>query len=219
MKPIIKLNQYAVLAFAMALVLGCKSGDHKKAKENTVQAKDIPVDKDLRSKLNEFATKPRTKGNFAFSVYDLTADKPVYGYDENKTLPVASCLKLLSGVAGLHLLGTHYMYATSLYTKGNIDNGTLHGDVAFKCGLDPQLNEPDLDMFAKQLKKKGIKKVDGKLVVDLVLTDPVKSEQHWYPWDLSFSKYGLLYKGEDKIKKEMKAAMRNQGISVKDSQL
>ena len=41
-------------------------------------------------------------------------------------------------------------------------------------------------MFAKQLKKKGIKKVDGKLVVDLVLTDPVKSEQHWYPWDLSF---------------------------------
>ena len=177
MKPIIKLNQYAVLAFAMALVLGCKSGKDNKVKENTLQVNNIPVDKDLRSRLNEFASKPRTKGNFAFSVYDLTADKPVCGYDENKTLPVASCLKLLSGVAGLHLLGTHYMYATSLYTKGNIDNGTLHGDVAFKCGLDPQLNEPDLDMFAKQLKKKGIKKVDGKLVVDLVLTDPVKSEQ------------------------------------------
>ena len=177
MKPIIKLNQYVVLAFAMALVLGCKSGKDNKVKENTLQVNNIPVDKDLRSRLNEFASKPRTKGNFAFSVYDLTADKPVCGYDENKTLPVASCLKLLSGVAGLHLLGTHYMYATSLYTKGNIDNGTLHGDVAFKCGLDPQLNEPDLDMFAKQLKKKGIKKVDGKLVVDLVLTDPVKSEQ------------------------------------------
>ncbi|MBP8038857.1 MAG: D-alanyl-D-alanine carboxypeptidase, partial [Prevotella sp.] len=199
MKPIIKLNQYAVLAFAMALVLGCKSGKDNKVKENTLQVNNIPVDKDLRSRLNEFASKPRTKGNFAFSVYDLTADKPVCGYDENKTLPVASCLKLLSGVAGLHLLGTHYMYATSLYTKGNIDNGTLHGDVAFKCGLDPQLNEPDLDMFAKQLKKKGIMKVDGKLVVDLVLTDPVKSEQHWYPWDLSFSKYGLFYKGAPRV--------------------
>ena len=58
------------------------------------------------------------------------------------------------------------MYATSLYTKGNIDNGTLHGDVAFKCGLDPQLNEPDLDMFAKQLKKKGIRK----LTVNYLLT-------------------------------------------------
>lgn len=219
MKPIIKLNQYAVLAFAMALVLGCKSGKDNKVKENTLQVNNIPVDKDLRSRLNEFASKPRTKGNFAFSVYDLTADKPVCGYDENKTLPVASCLKLLSGVAGLHLLSTHYMYATSLYTKGNIDNGTLHGDVAFKCGLDPQLNEPDLDMFAKQLKKKGIKKVDGKLVVDLVLTDPVKSEQHWYPWDLSFSKYGLFYKGAPRVKKALKAALQKQGINMPDSQV
>lgn len=219
MKPIIKLNQYVVLAFAMALVLGCKSGKDNKVKENTLQVNNIPVDKDLRSRLNEFASKPRTKGNFAFSVYDLTADKPVCGYDENKTLPVASCLKLLSGVAGLHLLGTHYMYATSLYTKGNIDNGTLHGDVAFKCGLDPQLNEPDLDMFAKQLKKKGIKKVDGKLVVDLVLTDPVKSEQHWYPWDLSFSKYGLFYKGAPRVKKALKAALQKQGINMPDSQV
>ena len=67
MKPIIKFNKYIVLAFAMTLIVGCKGGDHKKAKENTVQGKDIPVDKDLRSKLNEFATKPRTKGNFAFS--------------------------------------------------------------------------------------------------------------------------------------------------------
>lgn len=219
MKPIIKLNQYVVLAFAMALVLGCKSGKDNKVKENTLQVNNIPVDKDLRSRLNEFASKPRTKGNFAFSVYDLTADKPVCGYDENKTLPVASCLKLLSGVAGLHLLGTHYMYATSLYTKGNIDNGTLHGDVAFKCGLDPQLNEPDLDIFAKQLKKKGIKKVDGKLVVDLVLTDPVKSEQHWYPWDLSFSKYGLFYKGAPRVKKALKAALQKQGINMPDSQV
>lgn len=219
MKPIIKLNQYVVLAFAMALVLGCKSGKDNKVKENTLQVNNIPVDKDLRSRLNEFASKPRTKGNFAFSVYDLTADKPVCGYDENKTLPVASCLKLLSGVAGLHLLGTHYMYATSLYTKGNIDNGTLHGDVAFKCGLDPQLNEPDLDMFAKQLKKKGIMKVDGKLVVDLVLTDPVKSEQHWYPWDLSFSKYGLFYKGAPRVKKALMAALQKQGINMPDSQV
>ena len=219
MKPIIKFNKYIVLAFAMTLFAGCKGGDNKKAKENTVQGKDIPVDKDLRSKLNEFASKPRTKGNFAFSVYDLTADKPVYGYEENKTLPVASCLKLLSGVAGLHLLGTHYMYATSLYTRGKIDGGTLHGDVAFKCGLDPQLNEPDLAMFTKQLAKKGIKKVDGKLVVDLILTDPVKSEQHWYPWDLSFSKYGLFYKGSPRVMKALKAALLKQGIHLADSQV
>jgi D-alanyl-D-alanine carboxypeptidase/D-alanyl-D-alanine-endopeptidase (penicillin-binding protein 4) len=215
----IKFSTYILLALAVSLLAGCKGGHTKKAKENIALVKDIPVDTALRSRLDEFASKPRMKGNFAFSVYDLTADKPVYGYDENKALPVASCLKLLSGVAGLHLLGTHYMYATSLYTRGKIDNGTLHGDIAFKCGLDPQLNEPDLAMFVKQLKKKGIKKADGKLIVDLVLKDPVKSEQHWFPWDLSFSKYGLFYKGAPKVTKALKEALQKQGIHMADSQI
>ncbi len=203
-----------------AILTGCGCSNNKKVADKEVKVNNLPVDTGLCSGLAKFASKLRVKGHFAFYVYDLTADKPVYGCNESKAIPVASCMKLLSGVAGLHLMGADYMYATSIYTRGNVlPDGTLHGDVTFKGGLDPQLNAPDLAMFFKALKHKGIKKLDGKMILDLVVKDPVKSEQHWYPWDLSFSKYGLLYKGEDKIKKEMKAAMRNQGISVKDSQL
>ena len=91
-----------------------------KVKENTLQVNNIPVDKDLRSRLNEFVSKPRTKGNFAFSVYDLTADKPVCGYDENKTLPVASCLKLLEWCCGTSFIGySLYVCYLSLY-KGTL---------------------------------------------------------------------------------------------------
>ena len=159
------------------------------------------------------------KGKFAFHVYDLTAAKSVYGCNEKESLPTASCMKLLTGVAGLHLLGTKYKYKTSVYTRGKVKDGVLMGDVSFKGGLDPQLNAPELAAFFKAIKQKGIKKIAGRFIVDLTIKDPVKSEQHWYPWDLSFSKYGLFYKGGNVVVKNLKTAMRGQGIVLADSQV
>ncbi len=213
------LGKYLLLALAFALISGCGHHTKKEAQETEKPVNNIAIDDSLRMRLTKFAAKPRTKGQFAFCVYDLTADKPVFGYNENISIPVASCLKLLSGVAGLHLLGTQYKYTTAVYTHGNMNGETLHGDIAFKGELDPQLNAPDLAMFAKALKRAGIKKMDGRFILDLLIKDPVKSEQHWYPWDLSFSRYGILYKGTPRIMKEMKYALRNQGISVADSQM
>jgi serine-type D-Ala-D-Ala carboxypeptidase/endopeptidase (penicillin-binding protein 4) len=213
------LSRYFIFALAVTLLTGCGCDNKKKRDKTKTPVNHVAIDNSLRERLVEFASKPRTKGQFAFYAYDLTADKPVYGYNENRAIPVASCLKLLSGVAGLHLLGTRYMYVTSIYTCGKQEGGTLHGDIAFKGGLDPQLNAPDLAMFAKALKRNGIKKMEGHVVLDLIIKDPVKSEPHWYPWDLSFSRYGLFYKGAPKVMKELKLALRNQGISVADSQL
>src|SRR5574344_1814546 len=129
-----RLGKYIVLTLAISILAGCGSENKKKVEAGEQpEPNNIPIDNGLRERLVEYANNPRTKGQFAFSVYDLTADKPVYGYEENKALPVASCLKLLSGVAGLHLMGTRYKYATSIYTRGTVTNGMLHGDITFKA--------------------------------------------------------------------------------------
>jgi D-alanyl-D-alanine carboxypeptidase/D-alanyl-D-alanine-endopeptidase (penicillin-binding protein 4) len=213
--------KWLLIAMTGLFVMSCGGNKKQSSKDTERQApaNNIPIDNDLRNRLADFASKPRMKGLFAFYVYDLTADKPVYGCNERVAIPSASCLKLLSGVAGLDLLGTDYRYLTSLYTRGRTKGGVLNGDVIFKGGLDPQLNAPELPTFAKALKKRGIKKFTGKLIVDLTIKEPVKSEKHWFPWDLSFSKYGILYKGSDKLTKELKAAFHNQGFAVADSQI
>lgn len=210
--------------FSLALVLslfascGGKKGDD--AKTVTQEKKNnIAVDTALTSRLKKFAAAPRCKGLFGFYVYDLTADKPVYGEGQKVTMASASCLKLITGVAGLHLLGTDYSYPTSLWTTGTMKKDTLQGNVIFKAQLDPQLNEPDLKMFPEELKKRGIKKFNGKLVLDLVLHKPVTSEKHWYPWDLSFSRYGILYKGDQKVRKAVATAFRQAGYQLADSQV
>lgn len=203
---------------AVMMMAGC--GDKEASKKETAKPKvNIPVDTALQSRMKAFAESPRCAGQFGLYVYDLTADKPVYGYNEKKALPTASCMKLLSGVAGLHLMGDKYMYPVSVYTRGNIKDGVLMGDASFKAGLDPQFQPADFNEFAKVLRRKGIKNINGKFYVDLALQEPIQAESHWYPWDLSFSLYGVLYKGADRVKKHMKASLRAQGIQIADSQM
>lgn len=214
-------RQLAIItSVVMAFCVGCTGKGNTPSGEEEKARNDIPIDTALRSRLEDFGSKPRPEGKFAFHVYDITADKPVYGVNDSLALPSASCMKLLSGIAGLHLLGCDYHYWTAIFLRGNVaSDGTLKGDLAFKAGLDPQLLAPDLGEFAKVVRKKGVKRVGGKIYVDLTINEPVKSEEHWYPWDLTFSKYGLFYKGSDKVVKALKASLRGNGIAVADSQI
>lgn len=205
-----------------ALSLCLASCGHKDKAQNQpeTEAGQLPeVSQELRSGLKEFAERPRVKGQFGFYVYDITAQKPVYGVGQDVYMSSASCLKLITAVAGLHLLGTDYMFRTAIYCRGPVVGDTLRGDVAFIGRMDPQLQPQDMDMFARALRKAGIKRFTGHLVLDLAMRQPVSSEQHWYPWDLSFSHYGVLFKGEDRVRKALVRALRNRGIQVADSQV
>ncbi len=215
MKKILLRVVLASLAMSMTACGGEKQKSIRKEKKENA----IAVDKHLTHVLDSFAAAPRCSGKFGLYVYDLTAEKPVYAMNEKEGISSASCMKLLSGVAGLKLLGTKYMYQTSIYTRGKMDSDTLRGDVSFKADLDPQLQDEDMRQFAQALRRKGIKKIDGKLIIDLFLKEPVKSEEHWYPWDLSFSKYGVIYKGPERVKRALKGAIRAAGIQLKDDQI
>ncbi|WP_052052973.1 D-alanyl-D-alanine carboxypeptidase/D-alanyl-D-alanine-endopeptidase [Prevotella sp. S7 MS 2] len=207
-----------VVLVVIFLFYACGNDNRTKEKRQSLVSENVEIDNALYERLVEFAAKPRAKGNFGFFVYDLTADKPVYGVNENVAQSSASCLKLLSGVAGLQLLGTKYLYTTSLYTCGTVSDGILHGDLGFRADLDPQLQGTDFTMFAKELKRRGIKKISGKIRLDLLLHKPVQSEKHWYPWDLSFSHYSILYKGAPRVIRDFKSSLRFYGIQVADNQ-
>lgn len=206
------------LLFLFCLTTGCRSRQPKTGEGRpTVNRDTVPIDTALQMRLKAYAVKPRVSGRFAFTVFDLTADKEVFSLNSGQMLPTASCMKLVTGIAAQHLLGQNYKYDTYLFTKGNITDGVLGGTVTFKAGLDPQLTPTDLRMFAKKLKALGVKKIQGKLLFDLMMTEPVKAETHWYPWDLNFSKYGILYKGSKRVMRDFKYALRSTGISVADS--
>ncbi len=206
-----------MLALALCVLMAaCGSKEGKNSAEEKGKPVATTVDTALQSRLKAFCSQPRVQGKFGLYVYDLTADKPATAENIDHAQPVASCTKVLAGVAALNKLGANYAYRTTLYTRGNIVKDTLRGDIMLMAGLDPMLKAQDMAMFARHLRRMGVKYVDGKCFLNLKLKEKVKAEQHWYPWDLSFSKYGILFKGPDAVEKALKAALISKGIRVKD---
>lgn len=204
-------NIFLLLLLTTLISCGGKATKQEKGKETPKAA--IPVDTALQSRLKAFSAKPRVQGRFGLYVYDLTAGKPVFAEDADHSQPLASNMKLLAGVAALNRLGADYLYRTTLYTRGKIVGGTLKGDIALKAGLDPLLKAEDLRMFSRELRRIGVRHITGNCYLDLTLKEKVKAEQHWYPWDLSFSHYGILFKGPEAIIKAMRGALSSQGIT------
>lgn len=85
-------------------------------------------------------------------------------------LQPASNMKLLTGIAALETLGEDHQFTTEILTDGVINEGVLQGNLYIKGKGDPTLLKKDLDQFAIDLKKQGIKKIDGHLIGD----------DHWY---------------------------------------
>ncbi len=197
----------------------CGSGSGEKSENSSDTNNRIPIDTLLAHRIDSFSHALRPNGLFGLSVFDLTAQKPVYAINDSLSQPSASTMKLLSGVAGLHLLGPGYQYATTLYQRGLVVDDKLQGDLLLKAALDPQLQAADIDTLVMALKARGIRGLTGRVYLSLTLKEPVKAEEHWYPWDLNYSKYGILYKGPAAVRRALKASLRARGVAVADSQL
>lgn len=210
------ISRHKILAAALALLSlsACGGKEEGSAPGSAPRDNGIGVDTALQSRLKAFATAPRCQGRFGLYVYDLTAGKEVFADSADVAQPLASNMKLLCGVAALRRLGADYCFRTSLYTRGTVEGDTLHGDMMLWAGLDPMVTAPDLNDFARHLRRMGVRYVAGQSLVKLTLEDAVEAEEHWYPWDLSFSHYGLFFKGRRAVEKAWRNALSANGIHL-----
>jgi len=136
---------------------------------------------------------------FGIEFYSLDTGKVVYQLNSNKLLVPGSTTKLLTEGALLELLGGDYRFHTRVYRTGAIKKGgTLEGDVVVVAAGDPNLSgriQPDgslayetmdhsyggpdskglgdpllvVKQLAEQIAQKGIRRVSGRVLVDLTL--------------------------------------------------
>ena len=114
----------------------------------------------------------------SYSIYAIDAKSGVTICETTqKSLSTASVMKLLTTACALEKLGPDYTFATSLYFTGTIDkqSGTLTGNLILKGGGDPAFCSAYFiehynhcfDSWISQLKTFGIKKINGRLSLDL----------------------------------------------------
>jgi len=128
--------------------------------------------------IEKFAASSYLKNaSISFQVIDLSSGMTVASYNSETVLPTASTAKLFSTATALEILGEDYRPKTRIYTDGEIDStGTLKGDLWIRGGGDPTLgskyytskehHRDFLFAWADSLKKKGIQRIEGRIIAD-----------------------------------------------------
>ncbi len=101
------------------------------------------------------------------SIVDLQSGSHLVSLNEQGVLSPASASKLLTAYVALKRLGMDFSFETSVYVSQPWDRaGVLHGDLQIKGSGDPSLSTKDLIAMAYSLKSQGLKRIEGRIVLD-----------------------------------------------------
>lgn len=118
----------------------------------------------------------------------------------DKSMVPASCMKLVTTGAALHLLGPESRFQTDLQYDGKIDReGCLRGNLYIRGGGDPSLGsdqipsslsiEKQVEEWVQAVKKLGIKRIDGEVIADATKWEKARAVPSW-TWEDVGNYYG-----------------------------
>lgn len=129
------------------------------------------------------------------SIYALDRESGKVVIDEQSDIGMtpASCMKVLTTGAALHVLGENYCFTTTLEYDGEIKESTLHGNLYIRGGGDPCLGATDwekqLQVWVQAVKQIGIKEIKGQVIGDASAWENALAAPGW-SWDDLGNYYG-----------------------------
>ena len=128
-------------------------------------------------------------GMLSVCVYNVSKSQEVYSYNSQMTMTPASVNKLFTTGVAFSRLGSDFRFTTQLGIRGEVDrDGVLHGNIYIIGGGDPMLGSyryrqttPDslFEGWTRALKKKGIKRVDGRVCYNVNVFDEQPLHDSW----------------------------------------
>ncbi|OOF38567.1 serine-type D-Ala-D-Ala carboxypeptidase [Rodentibacter mrazii] len=97
---------------------------------------------------------------------NLNQDQIIADYHSSTFMLPASTQKVFTAVAAKLVLGDDFKFDTALLTNGKIQNGLLEGNLIVRFTGDPDLTSGQLYSLLAELKKQGINKINGDLILD-----------------------------------------------------
>jgi D-alanyl-D-alanine carboxypeptidase/D-alanyl-D-alanine-endopeptidase (penicillin-binding protein 4) len=93
-------------------------------------------------------------------------DREVFAMNPDRKFVPASLTKILTGAAAYEILNADHLFKTLLLTDGTVAKGVLRGSLYLQGGGDPSFSSRKLATLAGQLKGKGIRNIEGSIVID-----------------------------------------------------
>jgi serine-type D-Ala-D-Ala carboxypeptidase/endopeptidase (penicillin-binding protein 4) len=126
------------------------------------------------------------KSKISVNIVNSNNGKTVYSYQADTPRLIASNVKLFTALFGLESLKADFHWKTKLFYTGNIESGTLNGNIYLNGSGDPTLDDKALYNLFGQLKNLGIKKIEGNVVFDnsIFNTKPTYSMLEYTDYDV-----------------------------------
>lgn len=115
----------------------------------------------------------------------LRGDSVLLSHGAAMPMKPASTIKLLTTMVALEQLGPVFRGRTELATSADLVGGELKGDIILRGGGDADFTEDALRHMLEALRRQGIKKIRGDLVVDRQLFQPARPDLGVPPFDAS----------------------------------
>jgi D-alanyl-D-alanine carboxypeptidase len=121
-------------------------------------------------------------------VRDLQTGETLYRRDAERVLIPASNMKLLVSAAALHRLGPEYRFRTRVWMRGTLTpDGVLHGDLILQGLGDATLEMRGIEALAQQVRRAGVRRVQGYLLYDDSWLD---AERYGFGWSSDDEPFG-----------------------------
>ncbi len=95
----------------------------------------------------------------------------------NKKMTLASLSKIVTTYAVLKNFSSTHQFVTKIKTDGKLENNILQGNLYLIGGGDPSFNKEGMNYLVQELKKKGIKKINGDIIVDDSYFDNIRYDE------------------------------------------
>lgn len=117
--------------------------------------------------------------SYGVMVRDAASGSVLYQVNADRRLVPASNIKLLTSLAAFGILGADYRFETRLLTTGQQLGDRLLGDIYLKGSGDPTLHPDDLEAFSAALAQRGIRHLQGRLILDVSAFDSTPLGAGW----------------------------------------
>ena len=132
--------------------------------------------------VDEYINQLPDGANLALIVQKVGAQEPDIDYHGKQMALPASTQKVITALAALLQLGPDFRFTTTLESKGTVDNGVLKGDLVARFGGDPTLKRQNIRNMVTTLKKSGVQKIEGNVLIDTSIFASHDKAPGW-PWN------------------------------------
>lgn len=120
------------------------------------------------------------RARIAVAVTDLSTGEELFAAGADQKLNLASNTKLLTSVAALATLGNGFRWRTAVLADTPPDDaGTITGDLYLRGRGDPMLSVAHLEELAAEVAARGVRTVEGRLVLDTGYFDDIVEPPHF----------------------------------------